>query len=83
LWYWGVWTQGLTLPRQVLYHLSHSMSPVFCARYFQNRVSKTICPGLASNHQDPPDLHFWVVRIIGMSHWCLDHNIFLMKKSIK
>jgi hypothetical protein len=25
----SVWTQGLTLARQALYHLSHSTSPVF------------------------------------------------------
>jgi hypothetical protein len=53
------WTQGLHL-------LSHSTSP-FCVRYFQDRVSRTICPAwlqtailLTSASQ--------VARIIGMSY---------------
>jgi hypothetical protein len=37
-----VWTQGLTLARQVLYHLSHFTSPVL---FFWDRVSWTICLG--------------------------------------
>jgi hypothetical protein len=48
------------------YTLSHSTSP-FCVRYFQDRVSCTICPGwfqtvilLISAS--------WVARIIGVSH---------------
>jgi hypothetical protein len=36
------------------YLLSHSTSP-FLVGYFRDRVSPSICPGLASNH-DPPDL---------------------------
>jgi hypothetical protein len=51
----GVWTQGLTLARQVLCHLNHSASPfLFCisSRWgFTNYL-----PGLASNC-DSPDLY--------------------------
>jgi hypothetical protein len=42
------------LGRQV-YCLSHSASPFFCDRFFQDRVLLTICPELAMNC-DPPDL---------------------------
>jgi hypothetical protein len=41
------------LPMQASYHLS--LSTTICIGYFQNRVSQTICRGLALNH-DPPDL---------------------------
>jgi hypothetical protein len=37
------------------YTLSHSTSPFLWWVFFWNRVSWTICPGLASNC-DPPDL---------------------------
>jgi hypothetical protein len=48
--------------------LSHCTSP-FCVRYFQGRVSWTICLGwlwtvillLSAS---------WVARITGVSHWC-------------
>jgi hypothetical protein len=34
----GVWTQSFTFAKQVLYHLSHTLSP-FCFTYFSNRIS--------------------------------------------
>jgi hypothetical protein len=37
-----------------LYHLSHPPA-LFCIGYFQDRVSRTVCPWLASNC-DPPGL---------------------------
>jgi hypothetical protein len=33
----GIWTQGFTLARQVLYYLSHSVS-IFCINYFWDKV---------------------------------------------
>jgi hypothetical protein len=39
----GVWTQGFTLAKQVLYCLSHASSPS-CSRYFGDGVSQTVCP---------------------------------------
>jgi hypothetical protein len=33
----GVWTQGLTLAKQVFYHLS-TLPALFCVWYFWNRV---------------------------------------------
>jgi hypothetical protein len=64
-----VWTQGLTLTRQAFYHLSHSINPVFCIGYFQDRVSKSICPVW------PQTMILlisasWVARITVMNHWC-------------
>jgi hypothetical protein len=63
-----VWTEGFTLARQALYHLSDSNSPLMCW-LFLSRVSWTIWVGwlwteifLVSAPQ--------VVRTIGMSHWC-------------
>jgi large subunit ribosomal protein L35Ae len=41
----GIWTHGVTLVKQALYHLSRSISPFFCDGYFWDRVSQTICPG--------------------------------------
>jgi hypothetical protein len=67
LWY-RVWTLGLTLARQALYHLSQSSSPVLCW-ICQDRVSWTIALGwlwtailliCAS----------WVARITWVNHWC-------------
>jgi hypothetical protein len=40
----AVWIQGLTLARQVLYHLSHSSS-LFSVGYFWDRFLWTISPG--------------------------------------
>jgi hypothetical protein len=37
------------LDRHYTNHLSHSASP-FCVDCFRDRVLKTICSGLASNH---------------------------------
>jgi hypothetical protein len=34
----GIWTQGLTIARQALYHLSHSPA-LLCVGYFQDKVS--------------------------------------------
>jgi hypothetical protein len=42
--HYAVWSQSFMLSRQVLYHLSHSASP-FSVGYFQDRISRTICPG--------------------------------------
>jgi hypothetical protein len=53
----GFWTQGLMLDRQVLLLLESLHQPFLCDGYFQDRVSQTICPRLALNH-DPPDLCF-------------------------
>jgi hypothetical protein len=38
----GIWTQGLTLVKQELYHLTDTSSP-FCFGYFGDRVLQTIC----------------------------------------
>jgi hypothetical protein len=65
----GVWSQGLILARQALYHLIHSSSSFFCVGYFQDRVSRNTCPGwqtlilLISASR--------VARTTGMSHWHL------------
>jgi hypothetical protein len=57
----GVWTQGLTLARQALYHLIYSVSPFIVMDFFGDRVSQTICQGLVSNCY-PLDLCL-------LSHW--------------
>jgi hypothetical protein len=58
--------QGLTLARQVLYHLNHSASPSLIG-YFWDRVSRAVCPGWLG-----PMIFLisasWVARIIGVSH---------------
>jgi hypothetical protein len=63
----GIWIWGFALARQALYHMGHSTSPFLCIEYFQDRVSRTICPGwlwtaifLISA--------FWVARITGVNH---------------
>jgi hypothetical protein len=61
----GVWTHGLMLAGQVLYHLSHSASPTVVI--FWRRSLAHYLPGLALNH-DPPDSTSQVARISGMSH---------------
>jgi hypothetical protein len=64
-----LWTLGLMFAGQVLYHLSHSVSP-FCVGYFQDRVSWTIS-------WDWPQtkilliLSSQVARITGLSCWLL------------
>jgi hypothetical protein len=63
-----VWIQNLELARQVLYHLSHCVSP-FCVYvgYFQVGVLQTICPGwpLTSILLISAS---WVARITSISH---------------
>jgi hypothetical protein len=41
----GVLTQDLTLARQMLSHLSHSVSTFFCEGFFEIGSCGTICPG--------------------------------------
>jgi hypothetical protein len=52
------------------YTLSHSTSLVFACVWwvFWDRVSWTVCPGLALNFLLTSVS--WVVRITGTSHWC-------------
>jgi hypothetical protein len=38
----GIWTQGLELTRQVLYHLNYASSPFF-SRHFLSRLDCTMC----------------------------------------
>jgi hypothetical protein len=62
----GVWTQGFSLAKLLLWHLSHTSSP-FYSGYFKDGVSWTICPGWL-----PTEIlqisASQVARIIGMSH---------------
>jgi hypothetical protein len=71
----SVWTQGLALSRQVLYHLNHVPSPFFCFNYFSDRVSRAFACGclrpwssylcLLCNwdyRYDPPHLACWLRR---------------------
>jgi hypothetical protein len=61
-----VWTQGFTIAKQVLYHLS--ISSPFCSGYFWKWGLENYLPGLASNC-DPPDLSLQVARIRDVSQW--------------
>jgi hypothetical protein len=70
LWYWG-----LNLSRQVLYHLSHSTSPVWCW-VFSRKGPVNYLPWLALNC-DPMISAFWVARITGVSHRYLVTQIFI------
>jgi hypothetical protein len=47
----GIWTQGFTLAKQTVYHLSHISSP-FYSGYFGDRISWTICLTLSGNPAD-------------------------------
>jgi hypothetical protein len=51
----GVWTEGFTLARQMLYYQSHTISPS-CSGYFGNKVLLLAKAGL---DQDPPFLGYW------------------------
>jgi hypothetical protein len=63
----GVWTQSLTLARQMLYHLSTHMSPtLFALGYFSDRVSG-FCPELAFDW-DSPTCTSQVAGIIDVHH---------------
>jgi hypothetical protein len=61
-------TQGLTLARQLLFHLSHSISPFFVMGIFKIGSHKLFAQGLALN---TVVLIFasWVARITGVSGW--------------
>jgi hypothetical protein len=61
----GVWTQGLMLAREVLYHLSHTFNS-FCFSYFLYRIS-TFCLGPTSDC-DPPTYASQVTRVIITCH---------------
>jgi hypothetical protein len=65
--YW-VWTLGLMLARQALYHLSHSARPFsFVLGIFEIGSCRlfawlwTVILMISA---------YWVARIIGVSHWC-------------
>jgi hypothetical protein len=65
----GVWTQGLTLARQMFFHLS-TPPTLFLWWVFSRQDLRNYLPRLASN-QDHLDLcpASWMPRITGMSHW--------------
>jgi hypothetical protein len=65
-----VWTQGLPLSRQVLYHLSHSVSHFLCMLGISEK-------GLA-NYLPRASFEPWVPRITGVSHRHLALGLFLM-----
>jgi hypothetical protein len=72
--FWGmgsteIWTQGLMLDRQILYHLHHSSSP-FCFSYFSNSLVFFV---QASLDPDPP---IYASRIAGITGTC--HHISLI-----
>jgi hypothetical protein len=56
----GVWTQGLSLVRKTLYHLSHTSSPL-CSSYFGDRVllkpAWTVIPLFLVSHVAWDDKH--------------------------
>jgi hypothetical protein len=65
-----VWPQGFALPRQALYHLSHTSIP-FHTDYFGDIFSRFAQAGLDN---DPPILYFlqflgWQVHTTAFSHW--------------
>jgi hypothetical protein len=62
----AVWTQGLTLLKQVLYGLSHSTSLSFCIGNIWDRVSWAICLGWLWTTILLISVS-WVARIIGVS----------------
>jgi hypothetical protein len=53
----GVWTQGLTLAREVLHCLSHASSP-FCFSYFSDRVS---CFGRGLAFDPNPSTYYFCI----------------------
>jgi hypothetical protein len=63
----GVQTQGLTLARQVLSHLSHSTSYFFVLGIFRDRLSRTIYPGWLWTTILLISVS-WVTRITGLNH---------------
>jgi hypothetical protein len=67
-WWYGVWTQDLTLARQALYHFESLCQPCFCNGFFSgwglaNYLSSWITILLISTS--------WVARITDVSDWCL------------
>jgi hypothetical protein len=50
IWTRKVWTQGLSLARQAFLLFDSLHQSFFCEGFFQDRVSWTICLGLALNH---------------------------------
>jgi hypothetical protein len=50
------------------YTLSHSSSPFYCDGFFQERISRTICPGWLQTMILLISAS-WEATITGMSHW--------------
>jgi hypothetical protein len=59
----GVWTQSLTLARQMLYHLNHSHQPFTVGYFSRQGLTNYVLILLISVS--------WVARIIGVRHWWL------------
>jgi hypothetical protein len=53
----GIWTQSVTLARQVLYHLNHTSSPFLLWLFWRWGDLKNYFPRLVLSN-DPPDLSF-------------------------
>jgi hypothetical protein len=81
-WWYGSLNQYLILAKQVLYHLRHSASLVFCVygSFFQDRVSWTICRGWLQTAILLISA-FWVARITGMSYSAWPQYYFLKRLS--
>jgi hypothetical protein len=64
-WRYCVWTQGLVIAMQVIYHLSYTPSHL-CFSYFWDRVFH-FCPGPISD-LNPPIYAFCIVEFISLHH---------------
>jgi hypothetical protein len=78
-----VWTQGLTFARQKPYHLSQpaSLPALFTDGFFGDKVTWTICLGLALNC-DLLISASWVARITGIRCPAF-HRVFITAKTSK
>jgi hypothetical protein len=65
------------LARQVLYHLSQTLSPFAFVVCFSDRVSREVCSGLALN-LDPPNSAFQVAEPTGMCHHVQRYFVYVI-----
>jgi hypothetical protein len=64
-----VWTQGFSLAKQVLCHLSHTFGPFLLWLFFGDGVLRALCPGWPQTAILPISAS-QVARITGVSHLC-------------
>jgi hypothetical protein len=79
-WHWGLNSGPHTCQEGALTAWV-TLPASFCVGHFWDRVSRTVCPGLASNHTILLISASWVTRITGATHQCSARRHFVFQRN--